>query len=100
MPGTDDGLEQVQGNLVEDSCIEEEVASTDGEDGDFRGQDDADAQSSDEASSPPPTNLVRHLRQEPKISFVFNDTTGDFVDPHPTIFLSRPVATPSQGPDL
>ncbi|PBK92316.1 hypothetical protein ARMGADRAFT_1081099 [Armillaria gallica] len=80
LPGTDDEEDQVPEDLMETSHVDKEVAGTDGEDGD----------------SPPPTNLARRLRQEPRISFVFNDTTGDFVDPHPTIFLPRPVATPSQ----
>ncbi|PBK78954.1 hypothetical protein ARMGADRAFT_1041150, partial [Armillaria gallica] len=63
-----DEEEQVQGDLVEDSRIEDEIAGTDGEDG--------------------------------NISFVFNDTTGDFVESYLTIFLSRPVAPPSQSQDL
>ncbi|PBK94599.1 hypothetical protein ARMGADRAFT_1078483 [Armillaria gallica] len=98
-PGTDDEEEQVQGDLVEDSRIEDEIAGTDGEDGDVQSQAEEDAQSSDDATSPP-TNMARRLRHEPKISFVFNDTTGDFVESYPTIFLSRPVAPPSQSQDL
>ncbi|PBK92552.1 hypothetical protein ARMGADRAFT_1080612 [Armillaria gallica] len=99
-PGTDDEEEQVQGDLVEDSRIEDEIAGTDGEDGDVQSQAEEDAQSSDGTTSPPPTNMARCLRHEPKISFVFNDTTGDFVESYPTIFLSRPVAPPSQSQDL
>ncbi|PBK87480.1 hypothetical protein ARMGADRAFT_1085503 [Armillaria gallica] len=99
-PGTDDEEEQVQGDLVEDSRIEDEIAGTDGEDGDVQSQAEEDAQSSDDATSPSPTNMARRLRHEPKISFVFNDTTGDFVESYLTIFLSRPVAPPSQSQDL
>ncbi len=78
---------------------EEEIAGTDGEDRDVPGQYDEDSQSSDEATSPPPTNVVRRLRQEPRISFVFDDATGDFVESYPTIFLPRPAIPPvsSQG---
>ncbi|PBK79886.1 hypothetical protein ARMGADRAFT_1092665 [Armillaria gallica] len=62
---------------------------------------DKDGPPSDvEELSPPPTNLARRLRQEPRISFVFDEATGDFVEPHPTIFLPRPVTTPSLGQDL
>ncbi|PBK85978.1 hypothetical protein ARMGADRAFT_1035958 [Armillaria gallica] len=89
LPGTDDEQEQIQEDLVEDSHIEEEVAGTDGEDGDVG-----------EATSPPPTNLARRLRQEPRISFVFDDVTGDFVESHPTIFLPRPIAPPAASQDL
>ncbi|PBK85139.1 hypothetical protein ARMGADRAFT_1087811 [Armillaria gallica] len=99
-PGTDDEEEQVQGDLIEDSHIKDEIAGTNGEDGDVQSRAEEDAQSSDGATSPPPTNMARRLRHEPKISFVFNDTTGDFVESYPTIFLSRLVAPPSQSQDL
>ncbi|PBK79011.1 hypothetical protein ARMGADRAFT_1112034, partial [Armillaria gallica] len=62
--------------------------------------DGDEPQSSDEATSPLPTNAARRLSQGPRISFVFDDTTGDLVEPHPAIFLSRPTAPPSQSPDL
>lgn len=42
-----------------------------------------------EADSPPPTKLAHRLR-DPVIKFVFDDSTGDFLDAYPTIFLSRP----------
>ncbi len=54
----------------------------------------------DEGYSPPPMKQARRLRQDPRILFVFDDTTGDLVDPYPTIFLSRPVAPPSPSPAL
>ncbi len=60
-PGTGDE-ELVQGNLVEEERVDEEVAGTDGDDGDSRGRDNGDAQSSDEAPSPPPTKTARRLR--------------------------------------
>ncbi len=62
--------------------------------------DGGEFQSNDEASSPLPTKTACHLCQAPKISFVFDDATGDFVESHPTIFLPRPAAPPasSQGP--
>ncbi|PBK81665.1 hypothetical protein ARMGADRAFT_1091056 [Armillaria gallica] len=69
LPGTDDEDEQAQEDLVEAGRVDDEVAGTDGEDGDLQGQDEDDASSSDEATSPPPTNVARRLRQEPKISF-------------------------------
>ncbi|PBK89133.1 hypothetical protein ARMGADRAFT_1084215 [Armillaria gallica] len=97
LPGTDDKLAQIQGDLVEDDRVEEEVAGTDGEDGDVRGQDDEDAQGSDEATSPPPTNMACQLHQAPNISFVFNEITGDFLESHPTIFLPRPALPTSQS---
>ncbi|PBK97577.1 hypothetical protein ARMGADRAFT_1076054 [Armillaria gallica] len=82
LPGTDDELEHIQRDLVEDDCIEEEVVGTDGED----------------SNSPPPTMMARRLRQEPRISFVFDDTTGDLVDPYPTIFLPRCSVVQEQNP--
>ncbi len=99
MPGTDDEEEQVQGDLVETGRVDEEVSSTDGEDGNvvMDVDDDEDDQSSDEATSPPPTNMAHRLRQEPKISFVFDEATGDFVESHPTIFLPRPALPNSQS---
>ncbi|PBK87804.1 hypothetical protein ARMGADRAFT_1034421 [Armillaria gallica] len=60
LQGEDDELEQGQGDLVKAWCINDEVAGTDREDGDLRGQDD-DVPSSDEATSPPPTNMAHHL---------------------------------------
>ncbi len=56
--------------------------------------------SGDEEPSPPPINIARRLHQDPRISFVFDKVTGDFVESHPTIFLPRPTAptAPSQNP--
>ncbi|PBK79424.1 hypothetical protein ARMGADRAFT_1093130 [Armillaria gallica] len=88
LPGTDNEEEQAQEDLVETGRVDEEVAGTDGEEG---------AQSSDEATSPPPTNMACRLCQEPRISFVFNEATGDFVESHPTIFLPRPALPTSQS---
>ncbi|SJL06230.1 uncharacterized protein ARMOST_09566 [Armillaria ostoyae] len=103
-PGTDDEEEQSRGVMANEECIEESVD----EDGAFQGQE-GDAPTpplgysmdvvqepipqSDEAPSPPPT---KSRRQHHRISFVFNDVTGDFEDPHPTIFLPRPRARSPQ----
>ncbi|PBK80343.1 hypothetical protein ARMGADRAFT_1092290 [Armillaria gallica] len=97
LPGTDDEEEQAQEDLVKAGRVDDEVAGTNGEDGDLRGQDEDDASSSDEATSPPPTNMARRLHQEPKISFVFDEATGDFIESHPTIFLPRPAVPTSQS---
>ncbi|PBK88658.1 hypothetical protein ARMGADRAFT_1084218, partial [Armillaria gallica] len=94
-PGTDEEEDQVQEDLGEDER-EEEIAGTDGEDGDMPGRHDDDNQSSDEATSPPPTKLARRL-QKPHTKFVFDDLTGDF-DPYPTIFLPR--RSVAQDPNL
>ncbi|PBK81125.1 hypothetical protein ARMGADRAFT_1091544 [Armillaria gallica] len=94
-PGTDEEEEQVREDLVEDER-KEEIAGTDGEDGDMPGQHDDDNQSSNEATSPPPTKLARRL-QKPRTEFVFDDLTGDF-DPYPTIFLPR--RSVAQDPNL
>ncbi len=97
LPGTDDEEDLVQGNLVEEERVDGGVAGADDEDGDLRGQDNNDAPSSDEAPSPFPTKTAHRLRQEPKILFVFDEVTGDFVESHPTIFLPRPAINPAQG---
>ncbi len=97
LPGTDDEEDLVQGNLVEEEHVDREVAGIDDEDGDLRGQDNNDAPSSDEAPSPFPTKTAHCLRQEPKILFIFDEVTGDFVESHPTIFLPRPAVNPAQG---
>ncbi len=54
----------------------------------------------DEGYSPPPAKMARRLRQEPKISFVFDKTTGDFVESYLTIFLPRTPVPSSQLPNL
>ncbi|KAK0445255.1 hypothetical protein EV421DRAFT_1734929 [Armillaria borealis] len=102
-PGTDDEEEQSCGVMVDEENVEE----SDGEDSVSQGQEDVptppmDAlmdvnkeptQQSDDTPSPPPTKVCH---QKPKISFVFDDTTGNFEDPHPTIFLPRPQVLTSQ----
>ncbi|PBK79253.1 hypothetical protein ARMGADRAFT_1093332, partial [Armillaria gallica] len=103
LPGTDDEEDPVQEDLVETGRIDEEVAGTDGEDrniatGTGMNIDDEEGAASDEDSSPIPT-LARRLRK-PRIEFVFDEVTGDLLESHPTIFLSRPTVPPSQSPDL
>ncbi|KAK0430320.1 hypothetical protein EV421DRAFT_1913035 [Armillaria borealis] len=103
-PGTDDEEEQSRGVMVD----EERVEDSEDEDNVVPGQEDnaptpplndpidvdrEPTQQSDEAPSPPPT---KSRRQHHRISFVFNDVTGDFEDPHPTIFLPRPRARSPQ----
>ncbi|PBK79451.1 hypothetical protein ARMGADRAFT_1093124 [Armillaria gallica] len=112
LPGTDNEEEQVQGNLVtgnaalfeDDGLANKFSASENNSTGVAQHEqmdvDGDEPQNSDEDLSPPPTNKARHLRQEPRISFIFDDTTGDLVEPHPTIFLSRPAVPPSQRQDL
>ncbi len=104
LPGTDDEVEQVQEDLAGDGQVDDEVAGTDGEDGgDFEEllpPPVGAANTDDDENSPLPTNTARRLRQEPKISFVFDDTTGDLAEPYLTIFLSRPTVPSSQSPDL
>ncbi|SJL16879.1 uncharacterized protein ARMOST_20409 [Armillaria ostoyae] len=105
-PGTDEEEERVQEDLVQG----EQVPGTDGEDGNFQDPvDDAptpprdvpmdvdknEGQQSDDGSSPPPTQSRRKTH---RISFVFNDVTGDFEEPHPTIFLPRRPAPQEQNP--
>ncbi|PBK96337.1 hypothetical protein ARMGADRAFT_1027435 [Armillaria gallica] len=53
----------------------------------------------DESLSPPPTNIARRLHQEPRILFVFDEATGDFIESHPTIFLPRPTVPPAPSQD-
>ncbi len=108
LPGTDGEVERVQEDLVVEERVDEEVAGTDGQDDDVGGRgDDEDTPPSPkdvtgmdvDEDSPPPTKKARRLRQEPRILFVFDDTTGDLVEPHPTIFLSRPTVPPAQSSD-
>ncbi|PBK90677.1 hypothetical protein ARMGADRAFT_1082413 [Armillaria gallica] len=94
LPGTDDEEELADNisNLDDDEPVPPQDEPMDL---------DKDGPPSDvEELSPPPTNLAHRLRQEPRISFVFDEATGDFVEPHPTIFLPRLVTTPSQGQNL
>ncbi len=102
LPGTDDEEDQVQEDSVETGRVDEEVVGTDGEDGNIAtgtmmDVDDEEGAASDEDSSPIPT-LACRLRK-PRIEFVFDEVTGDLLESHPTIFLSRPTV-PSQSPDL
>ncbi|SJL18945.1 uncharacterized protein ARMOST_22548 [Armillaria ostoyae] len=101
-PGTDEEEERVQEDLVQG----EQVPGTDSEDSNFQGPvDDAPTspmdvdknkgQQSDDNSSPLPTQSCHKTHQ---ISFVFNDVTGDFEEPHPTIFLPRRPAPQEQNP--
>ncbi|PBK85203.1 hypothetical protein ARMGADRAFT_1036498 [Armillaria gallica] len=56
--------------------------------------------SGDKEPSPPPMNIARRLHQAPRISFIFDKATGDFIEPHPTIFIPRPTAPPVPSQDL
>ncbi|PBK68364.1 hypothetical protein ARMSODRAFT_1019924 [Armillaria solidipes] len=105
-PGTDDEEEQSCGVMVDEEHVEESGS----EGGASQGQED-DAPTpplnnpidvdweptwqSDDDSSPPPTMVHR---QKHKILFMFDDTTGDFEDPHPTIFLPRHPTPQDQEP--
>ncbi|KAK0216730.1 hypothetical protein EDD85DRAFT_798164 [Armillaria nabsnona] len=90
--GTDDEEEPVQEDSVREERVEE-VTGTDGEGDNMGGPDD-------EEDSPPPTKKAHRLHQQPRISFVFDKTIGDLVDFYPTIFLSRLIALPIQSPGL
>ncbi|PBK92319.1 hypothetical protein ARMGADRAFT_1031194 [Armillaria gallica] len=110
--GTDDEEEQVQGDLVigntalfEDDSLADKFSALDNNSTGVAQHEQMDVdgdepQNSDEDLSPPPTNKARRLRQEPQILFIFDDTIGDLVEPHLTIFLSRPAVPPSQRQDL
>lgn len=87
---------------METRRVDKEVAGTDSEDGNVAtgtalDVDDDEGATSDEDSSPIPT-LARRL-QKPRIEFVFDGVTGDLLESHPTIFLSRPTipSLPSPG---
>ncbi|PBK77616.1 hypothetical protein ARMSODRAFT_1010266 [Armillaria solidipes] len=99
----DDEEEQGRGVMVDEDRIE----GSDDEDGAFQGQegdapippldnpmdiDKGSSQQFDDVPSPPPARIHR---REHKISFVFDDVTGDF-EPYPTIFLPRPQILTSQ----
>ncbi|KAK0221149.1 hypothetical protein EDD85DRAFT_796546 [Armillaria nabsnona] len=88
-PGTDDEEGPVPEGLVEEEQVDEEVAGTGGED------NDSDGPSNEDGESPPPTNKACQLCQDPRISFVFDETTGDFIESHLTIFLPRPTVPPA-----
>ncbi|SJL08191.1 uncharacterized protein ARMOST_11554 [Armillaria ostoyae] len=105
-PGTDDEEEQSRGVMVNEEPVEEsggEGSVSQGQDDDaptppMGGPMDIDGdkgQQSDDAPSPPPTQSHRKTH---RISFVFDDVTGDFEDPHPTIFLPRRPAPQEQSP--
>ncbi|KAK0197661.1 hypothetical protein F5146DRAFT_1156390 [Armillaria mellea] len=91
LSGTDEEDEGIRGSSVEDDRAGEEVAGTDGEDADKGDRIEDEA-------SPPPSNKPRRLRK-PRVAFVFDDITGDFLDSYPTIFLSRPEIPSAQRQD-
>ncbi|PBK83618.1 hypothetical protein ARMGADRAFT_1037785 [Armillaria gallica] len=82
-PGTDDKEERIQEDLDKPMDFDKDEPLSD-----------------DEEMRPPPTNIARRLCQEPRISFVFDEITGDFVESHPTIFLPRPTVPPASSQDL
>ncbi len=111
LPGTDNKEEQVPDDLVTGEAaffvdngaatfpiLNDSVPSPIQDE--QTGINGGDPQSSDKASSPLPMKTARRLCQGPKISFVFDDATGDFVKSHPTIFLPRPPAPPAPSPAL
>ncbi|KAK0215964.1 hypothetical protein EDD85DRAFT_962516 [Armillaria nabsnona] len=91
LPGPDPGTDDEEDLVGEERA--EEVAGTDGEDDDVGRPDD-------EEDSPPPTKKARCLHPPPRILFVFDETTGDFVESYLTIFLPRPAASPVPNQDL
>ncbi|PBK84035.1 hypothetical protein ARMGADRAFT_1088736 [Armillaria gallica] len=108
----DDEEEQIQEDLVtggaalfEDDGFADNISNLD-DDEPVPPQDDPmdldkdEPPSDDEEMSPPPTNIAHRLRQEPRISFVFDEITGDFVESYPTIFLPRPTVPPASSQDL
>ncbi len=107
MPGTDDEEGLVHNDLVtrEAAFFDDDGASTfpipnDNVPSPIQDErmevDGGDSQSGDRASSPLPTRTARRLRN-PRIEFVFNELTGDFVESYPTIYLSRRPAQPEQN---
>ncbi|PBK96024.1 hypothetical protein ARMGADRAFT_1077535 [Armillaria gallica] len=112
LPGTDDEEEPVHEDLVskksalfEDDGLADNFSGLDNDEPNPPQEEPMDLDggeppSDDEVPSPPPTNIARRLRQEPRISFVFDDVTGDFVESHPTIFLPRLAVPPASSQDL
>ncbi|PBK91217.1 hypothetical protein ARMGADRAFT_1082001 [Armillaria gallica] len=110
-PNLDDEEEQIQEDLVtggtalfEDDGLANNISNLDNdavppqdEQMDF---DKDEPSSDDKEPSPPPMNLAHRLRQEPRILFVFDEVTGDFVKSHPTIFLPRLAVPPALSQDL
>ncbi|KAK0437781.1 hypothetical protein EV421DRAFT_1738744 [Armillaria borealis] len=103
--GTDDKDKQSHGVMVDEDCVEE----SDDKDNIIQGQGDntptpplndpididkEQALNLDDAPSPSPTQS----HHKHKILFMFDDVTGDFEDPHPTIFLPRCPAPQEQNP--
>ncbi|PBK81664.1 hypothetical protein ARMGADRAFT_1039175 [Armillaria gallica] len=80
-PSQDNESEQGQGTPVGDAF---EVAVTELTTGNDDVQIPPSRTAFDREANPPP-----YVRQEPEISFVFDDITGDW-DPYPTILLPRP----------
>ncbi|PBK81644.1 hypothetical protein ARMGADRAFT_1039161 [Armillaria gallica] len=97
-PGTDDEEEEVREDLVTGRAT---LFEDDGLSDNFPNMNDDEPMDldRDESPSPPPTNIARHLHQEPRILFVFDEATGDFVESHPTIFLPRPTVPPAPSQD-
>ncbi|PBK90861.1 hypothetical protein ARMGADRAFT_1082601 [Armillaria gallica] len=110
--GTDDEEERIQEDLVtsraaffEDDGLADNISNLDDDEpvppqDEPMGFDKDEPSSDDEEPSPPPTNLAHCLHQEPRISFVFDEVTEDFVKSHPTIFLPRPAVSPASSQDL
>ncbi|PBK82549.1 hypothetical protein ARMGADRAFT_1038574 [Armillaria gallica] len=104
-PGTDDEEEEVREDLVtgratlfEDDGLSDNFLNMNDDEPELP-QDEPMDLDRDESPSPPPTNIARRLHQEPRISFVFDEATGDFVESHPTIFLPRPTVPPAPSQD-
>ncbi|PBK82659.1 hypothetical protein ARMGADRAFT_1090113 [Armillaria gallica] len=104
-PGTDDEEEEVCEDLVTSGAT---LFEDDGLSDNFPNMNDDEPEppqdepmdlDRDESPSPPPMNIARRLRQEPRISFMFDEATGDFVESHPTIFLPRPTVLPAPSQD-
>ncbi|KAK0479801.1 hypothetical protein EDD18DRAFT_1113735 [Armillaria luteobubalina] len=74
-----------QDDFFSDSLVKDAVTGTD-----------------DEGSSPPPTDPTNKARrlQARKVSFIFDDPSGNALDPHPTIILPRPQIRAPQEPLL
>ncbi|PBK91805.1 hypothetical protein ARMGADRAFT_1081221 [Armillaria gallica] len=112
LPGTDDEEEQIREDLVtggtalfEDDGLADNISNLDNDEpvppqDEPMDLDKDEPPSDDEEMSPPPTNIAHRLCQEPRISFVFDEITGDFVKSYPTIFLPRPTVPPASSQDL
>ncbi|PBK86481.1 hypothetical protein ARMGADRAFT_1086660 [Armillaria gallica] len=111
-PGTDDEEGQIQEDLVtggaalfEDDGLADNFSNLDDNEpnapqDELMDLDRDESLSGDEEPSPPPMNIAHRLCQAPRILFVFDKATGDFVEPHPTIFIPRLTASPVPSQDL